>query len=94
MQICYFKVFGLNIFDDLHSNLSTFSQPNPACRRPGLQPEGKRREKAKKPHKIKLVEKLEPPGREVELSSKVLGSNVQGQSRRAPKANVRFLVSD
>jgi len=28
------------------------------------------------------------PGREVELSSMVLGSDVQGQSRRAPKANV------
>ena len=31
------------------------------------------------------------PGREVEISSKVLGSDVQGQSRRAPKANVSTL---
>jgi len=30
----------------------------------------------------KIVEKLKTPGREVELSSKVLGSVVQGQSRQ------------
>ena len=32
------------------------------------------------------------PGRDVEFSSKILGSDVQGQSRQAPKAPVSHLV--
>jgi len=46
---------------------------NPACRRPGLQPEGKRREKVEKSEKANNAGKVKTPGRDVEFSSMVLG---------------------